>query len=354
MGADHIDLAPDTQGSNAVGCYIVVAKPYRQDRHVNNGVLASMTANLHWNSGTLGDWAALLAQIPRSTLLQSWPYAEARMKTGPERARFAVIESGGRTIGMVLLLERRVLGLLHTVQISRGPLWLPTASQAEIAAGFAALRRALPRRPGRRLSLMPELPYGDDSTDLLITAGFRRIDGIPAYRTLWWDLTQTSEARYRRLRRNWRGALDSALRGPLRILEDDITHPFLPSLLQRYEIDRSLREFAGPDGTFLIRLRNAAKGAVTLLRAQQDGQDVAAVLFYCHGNAATYQVGWSDGRGRAARATHRLLWEAGERLAGRGVVAIDLGGINPLSAAGVTFFKRGLGAEEVSLCGTWQ
>jgi hypothetical protein len=312
-----------------------------------------MSVVLHWNQGTLGEWAGLLARIPRATLSQSWPYAEARMKTERVLAKLGCFESGGRIIGLVQVLERRAFGVLHRAQISRGPLWLPGTSTDEIAASLSTLRAAFPHRLGRKLTFMPELPAGEASTALLQQAGFRRAEGVRTYSTLWWDIGQDEARRRRQLRRDWRWGLNAAQRMDITIVEDPITHPFLPSLLQRYEIDMAMREFSGPDGKFLIRLRNASKQAVTLLRAQQDGQDISGILLYHHGDAATYQVGWSDHRGRAAKAMHRLLWEAAARLPAHGIRWIDMGGINPLSAPGVTYFKRGLGAEEVTLCGTW-
>ena len=52
-----------------------------------------------------------------------------------------------------------------------------------------------------------------------------------------------------------------------------------------------------------------------LLRARKDGRDIAAVLIFIHGKAATYQIGWtSPDLGRKCNAHHFLLWQAMDML----------------------------------------
>jgi len=61
-------------------------------------------------------------------------------------------------------------------------------------------------------------------------------------------------------------------------------------------------------------------------------------------------VGWTGDAGRDLRATHRLLWQAVERLKADGVSWFDLGGISD-AAPGVARFKSGLGGRETQLVG---
>jgi lipid II:glycine glycyltransferase (peptidoglycan interpeptide bridge formation enzyme) len=77
------------------------------------------------------------------------------------------------------------------------------------------------------------------------------------------------------------------------------------------------------------------------------------VLIFRHGRGATYQAGWTTEHGRQTRAHHLLLWRAIETLKADGVAALDLGGINPRMAEGVTQFKEGLGGEPVTLIGLY-
>ena len=68
-----------------------------------------------------------------------------------------------------------------------------------------------------------------------------------------------------------------------------------------------------------------------------------------HGQCATYQIGWTSADGRTANAHHVLLWDAISLLRDRGYRFLDLGGINPEAASGVTRFKTGLGGTPYAL-----
>ena len=48
-----------------------------------------------------------------------------------------------------------------------------------------------------------------------------------------------------------------------------------------------------------------------------------------------------------------MLWQAMDLLRQRGVVQLDLGGVNTVSGAGIARFKIGTGGRVVTLCGTF-
>ena len=150
--------------------------------------------DIAWNEGTVGEWDALFARVPRSTLLQSFAYGRAMGRTYGHVPRLGVIRRGGEPLGLVQTLDRRMLKLFHDRQCYRGPLWLdgtiPDADTLEPV--FRLLRRACPRSPLSRASLLPELPAGPEMEALLARCGFRKVG--PGYRTVWFDLTRNEEA----------------------------------------------------------------------------------------------------------------------------------------------------------------
>ena len=308
---------------------------------------------LLWDAGRVSEWYAALKAVPESTLTQSFGYAQAMLTTERWRPRLALVEREEETVGLVVVLEKKVLGLARVAKVHRGPLLAPHARDLPtLAATYRLLRLAYPTSLMRWTSMIPELPAGPESGTLLRWAGWRRQPG-PGYRTIWLDLTPDAASLRAGLEQKWRNALNQAERAGLEV-ELDASGAALPWLLERYMEDRAARGYRGASPRLLTRLRTAMHkdGDVLLLRALKDGEPVAGVLFYGHGQAATYQVGWSGPRGRETRAHHLLLWRAALALKAQGRTRLDLGGLTP-KAEGVNRFKRGLGGREVELAGVW-
>ena len=102
-----------------------------------------------------------------------------------------------------------------------------------------------------------------------------------------------------------------------------------------------------------IQARKSAAQTALTLRADHQGERVAAMMFLLHGTAATYQVGWSDETGRRLNAHNLLLWQAIEALQQRGVRLLDLGGVNTQRSAGIARFKMATGGTVKVLAGSY-
>jgi hypothetical protein len=307
-----------------------------------------------WNRATVADWRRLVDTAASATLPQSWAYAQAMHPAEGQTPHFGVIRDSDGEAGCVLVLERRALSVLSRISIHRGPLWLRSDPPVEtVAATLAQLRRRWPRRPWRRLSFIPELPAGAESHQLLVDSGFRRVgDG---YRSILVDLTMPEPERRQQLRATWRHELQRAERHDLAVEIDRHGKTTLPWLLQRYDLDRKLRGYRGPSNKLALQLTLAARvqGEALVLIASHGEERIAGILVVRHGDTATYLVGWTGAEGRRLGATHLLLWQAMEALASDGVRRLDLGGINPEAAPGLTLFKRGVGGREYELIGTY-
>ena len=89
------------------------------------------------------------------------------------------------------------------------------------------------------------------------------------------------------------------------------------------------------------------------LRADMARDRLAGMMFLIHGQAATYQIGWTTQAGRDANAHHLMLWRGIEAVLERGVRLLDLGGVNTIRSAGVARFKMRTGGKVVTLAGTY-
>ncbi|MDQ2103583.1 lipid II:glycine glycyltransferase FemX [Azospirillum isscasi] len=322
-----------------------------------------------WNEGTVGEWASFFARIPRSTLPQCFAYAGAMGRTHGFVPRLGLIRRDGAPIGLVQLLERRMFRLFHQRQIHRGPLWLDGVEPdlATQEAAFRLLRRACPDNPLNRASLLPELAAGPEADGMLRRCGFRRFG--PGYRTVWLDLSRGEEELRAAMARDWRQRLKGAEKAGL-VIDLDWEAKNLPWLMKQEHEQALTKQFRPMTGALAVRIRNAlvkggaGKGDGVLMAAalegrsndarSKDAKPAASALFYIHGGSATYQIGWSSDSGRKSGAMRLVLWRAALALKARGVGWLDLGGINPDSAPGVTEFKLGTGGQAVESVGLYR
>ncbi|HEX8374560.1 MAG TPA: GNAT family N-acetyltransferase, partial [Geminicoccaceae bacterium] len=208
--------------------------------------------------------------------------------------------------------------------------------------------RAIGARFGRPLLVWsPELPGP-------VAKLHGRRPFVTPYATGWVDLAPDEAGLRAGLHGKWRNQLRRAERAGLRVAEV-AGGEALAWLLRENEAYRRRVGYQGPRPTFLAALATAAgSGRVLLALVASDGPTpVAGVLLVRHGASATYEVGFTSARGRELSATHLLLWHALLESKRRGVRWLDLGGLNTDKAPGIARFKLGLGAEVVTLAGTF-
>lgn len=312
--------------------------------------LMDKICSIEWNSLSPHEWEKRFNTLRRSNILQCYTYALALCPINQHSARWGLIKMNGAEAGLVQIMEVALFKkAFHVVMLDRGPLWFDGfGAREDWDAFFKVFNREFKPRLGRKRRIIPE-------TALEILPSARK-QPYPAYQTIWIDLTQSAEDLRAALRKNWRSALKKAESFDLKLASDaPLKH--LPWLLKHYQLDKQRRKYRGAAPKTLTALAQhfAPLGNVLLLRARKDGRDIAAILIFIHGKAATYQIGWtSPDLGRKCNAHHYLLWQAMDMLKARGVEDLDLGGVNDLSAKGVKSFKEGLGGELIELCGQYK
>ena len=296
-------------------------------------------------------WDALLARRARAPLEQSWAFGEAAAATRGWTTRRYQVGEGGTAYAMLQVSERRILGAVTLARLIRGPLWLGESPRPEeLEALYHAVRRHYRPRRLRPLLWTPELPEDPGSEALLGRLGLRRM--VTGYSTAWLDLRRSESELRAALHGKWRNALKAAEGAGLEIVCDDAGA--LDWLLDRYDAKRRGRRFVAPDSAFVRSLVAALPSAdrLCILQARLDGLPISGALFICHGGSATYEIAWSGPEGRRFEAQSLVLWRALLELKRRGMHWLDLGGLTP-AAAGLARFKLGLGAEPVTLLGTY-
>lgn len=248
---------------------------------------------------------------------------------------------------------------------------------------FAAALRLLGQRPvilpgglmvlhrriaGLPVSMLPRAAPPADLSDRLRAVGLHRCPLIlspdapaalpraiqlqsPRHSALL-DLAPPRDARLARLhpkwRNQWRRALDGGLRVSHSALRADPQHP----LLRAEDAQRKRRGYGGWPAALTCAFATAAPDQTRLFTAKRRGHVVARMLFLSHGARATYHMGHTTQAGRACHAHNLLLMAAGDWLADRGHISLDLGLLDPRTP-GLDRFKLRSGATARPTGGTW-
>lgn len=299
------------------------------------------------------DWDQYYPSIRQSNFLQSGYYADAMFSENRQKSRRGLIKINDQDAGMVQLLETGLLwNAIHAIILDRGPLWFDGfGGAAHVQAFFQEIDKQFPKRFGRKRRIIPEIHDGQTIRKLLEQIGIERLPN-PGYQTNWIDITRDEGALKSAMRKNWRGSLNKAERSGLTI-EWDRNGKALSELLSRYAQDKKERGYNGPSQKLLHKIAGFAvqNGNCLIGRAGLEDNAVAYILIFCHGNSATYQVGWTSEEGRRTNANHLLLWQAINVLKNDGIHYFDLGGVNDETAKGIKEFKEGIGGETIQLVG---
>lgn len=311
-----------------------------------------MNCVIEWNTYTRIQWNNLLKKCHHATLLQSYYYAQAIREIHKQGVRHGLIKIDGIEAGIVQVQEVKLFGqAIHGISIDRGPLWFDGFGKADHLNVFAeTLNSQFPNRFGRKRRVIYEF---FDKKHLLNFKNWKKINKSKEYKTFFINISKEIDNLRGNLKKNWRNVLNKAEKNNLSI-EIDEKLSTLGALLQNYLHDRMEKRYAGASPKFLASLSKfaAMNKQCFILNAVEDGETIASILIYMHGNGATYQVGWTTPYGREKGASHLLLWQAIKILKERGITEFDLGGHND-DTEGLYTFKKGLGGQEIALIGSY-
>lgn len=302
-----------------------------------------------WDSLTYPEWDAHHAAAA-APLQQDWAYGSC-MKTLGVGVLRACVEQDGSPIALAQFIVRRwVGGLAHMALCSLGPVWLQPLSGADKAKVYKALKQTLPLKNLRVVAFTPQEAQGPE----LGLSRWRRV--MTGHSTVVLDLTPSVETLRAQLDGRWRYSL-------VRAEESDLTIHRVGTNAGQYRwlLDAELqqREQRGLHGLPLqffdlyVPSRQQPTQTILTMRADVGRDRVAGMMFLIHGEAATYQVGWTSEPGRDKHAHNLILWHAIQVLRERSVRLLDLGGVNTTRSAGIARFKIGTGGQVLTCAGTF-
>ncbi len=303
---------------------------------------------VEWGTQDIDTWDAAHAQAA-GPLQQDWAYGSTMLVSGGTVIR-AVIQADGHTVGLAQCVVRRFGNLGGVALCTRGPLWLTSLSGKDKAHAYRSLRQSLPVKGLRFLFVTPNEELGPD----LGLSSMKRV--MSGYSTALLDLTPDMPALRAGLEKRFRHRVGGAEKSELTVHRVGTNVGQYRWLMDAEQQQRESRSLQGMPLHFVdayIASRKQPGHNVLTLRADIGRDRVAGMMFLLHGQAATYQIGWTSDAGREAHAHNLLLYKGMEALKERGIRLLDMGGINTARSAGIARFKISTGAKVLTLAGTY-
>jgi len=303
---------------------------------------------VHWEGHDPQAWDALHAAAA-GALQQDWAYGSSLKLLGVPVLRARVLRDGAPVAQAQFIV--RQWGRLGAIALcTRGPLWHQALTPPEEALAYRALKKSLPLKGIRFMAVTPEVPQGQVHG----LSPMRRI--YSGLSTVMLDLTQPMDALRAQLERRWRYSLTDAENSAMTLHRVGTNQGQYRWLLEAEMQQRTEKKLDGLPLAFFDRYAHSRKQPaknILTLRADAGRERIAAMMFLLHGEAATYQVGWTTDPGREMQAHHLILWQAMEELKSRGIRVLDLGGVNTIRSAGIARFKMRTGGQVLTLAGTY-
>jgi hypothetical protein len=301
-----------------------------------------------WGTQDSEAWDNAHAQAA-GPLQQDWAYGSTMLVSGGTVIR-AVIQADGHTVGLAQCVVRRFGNLGGVALCTRGPLWLTPLSGKDKAHAYRSLRQSLPVKGLRFMFVTPNEPISED----LGLSSLKRV--MTGYATALLDLSPSMEDLRAGLEKRFRHRVGGAEKSELTVHRVGTNVGQYRWLMDAEQQQRDNRGLQGMPLHFVdayIASRKQPGHNVLTLRADIGRDRVAGMMFLLHGQAATYQIGWTSDAGRDAHAHNLLLYKGMEALKERGIRTLDMGGINTGRSAGIARFKISTGAKVVTFAGTY-
>jgi hypothetical protein len=314
--------------------------------------MSRASLSIEWNQTPRADWDAAHA-AGLGSYQQDWAYGVALKATSPgvEVLRAAVRRSDGSLLALAQITARSFALLGRFAVCTHGPVWGSDVSADDKRGAYRLMKKALPQGWPRLLVFTPD--------EAEAPKGLRRV--MTGDATVLIDLTRDEAALRAGMESSWRNKLSKAERSDLQVQKAGLKPAQYRWLLEAEQKQRQKRGYRAMPLEMTERWQDAkAEGAggdkgagIAVFRADLKRDAAAGMLFLIHGKRATYHVGWTSEEGRTNAAHNLILWTAMKDLKARGVTALDLGGVNTQSGAGIARFKLEAGGKVLLRAGAF-
>ena len=303
---------------------------------------------VHWDGHDIAAWDEVHASAA-AALQQDWAYGASLAILGVPVLRARVLRDG-QQIAQAQFIVRKWGSLGAMALCTRGPVWSQPLTPKEEAQVYAAMKKSLPLSGIRFMAVTPEVAQGEPHG----LHPMRRI--MSGMSTVMLDISPSLEALRAQLDRRWRHRLVGGENSEMvvhRVGTNAGQYRWLLDAEMKQRADKKLDGLPVQFFDLYVDSRKQPAKNILTLRADVGRDRIAAMMFLIHGEAATYQVGWTSDKGRDLHAHNLILWKGIEALKERGIRMLDLGGVNTIRSAGIARFKMSTGGKVLTLAGTY-
>jgi peptidoglycan pentaglycine glycine transferase (the first glycine) len=328
-------------------------------------------AGFHARSSDAIAWNVFISAHPEAHLLQTGPWGDLKSRFGWEAVRLTLEGPQGPLAGAQVLF-RPLLPVISRVApclayVPHGPVvdWEEEGLVAEL---IAALHRLCRQRRAILLKIEPDLPDAPRWASRLIALGFRPSpQTVQPPRTILVDLRPAEEEILAAMKAKAR--YNIRLAGHKGVTVRAGTAADLPVFCRLAEETAARDAFAIHSADYYSAAYElfAPYDMVRLFLAEHEGEPLAGLMAFAHGERAWYIYGASSDRKRELMPNYLLQWEAMRWAKACGCRTYDLWGIpdedeETLEADftrrddglwGVYRFKRGFGGRVSRYVGAW-
>ena len=302
-----------------------------------------------WDAIDAATWDAHHAHTG-AALQQDWAYG-ACMKTLGVHVLRGWVTRDGKPVALAQFIVRYFVGQLASMALcSLGPVWLAAVTAKEKELIYQALKKTIPLN---KLRIVLFTPAEESGADLGLSR-WRRV--MTGQSSVILDITKSLPDLRAGLDKRWRHRLGGAENSDLTIHRVGTNPGQYRWLLDADMQQREQRGLSGLPLQFFdlySQSRQQPSKNMLTIRADIARDRVAGMLFLIHGEAATYQVGWTSDVGRDQHAHNLILWHGIKELQVRGVRVLDLGGVNTIRSAGIARFKMSTGGKVITYAGSY-
>lgn len=302
-----------------------------------------------WDAIDASTWDRHHARMG-AALQQDWAYG-ACMKTLGVHVLRAWVTREDEPVALAQFIVRFFVGQLASMALcSLGPVWLAQLTANEKQQIYLVLKKTIPLN---KLRVVLFTPAEVQDADLGLSP-WRRV--MTGQSTVMLDITQSLPDLRAGLDKRWRHRLGGAENSELTVHRVGTNPGQYRWLLDADMQQREQRRLLGLPLQFFdlyAQSRQQPSKNILTIRADMGRDRVAGMLFLIHGEAATYQVGWTNDVGRDQHAHNLILWHGIQELQARGIRVLDLGGVNTIRSAGIARFKMSTGGKVITYAGSY-
>ena len=310
--------------------------------------------NINWENVTDLQWQKYIIKSERSNLLQSWEYGDTKSVKEGWTVKRGIFYKDKEPIAIIQLLQKKFFKTVVINRCNRGPLHLRLLTTQEIKAVYKEIAKWGNLHKKSILFFAPEIILSGYNIILMEQLGFKQFRNHP-WESIWIDLSVELDILRKNLNGKWRNMLNFSEKSDLELIYGNDENLFM-WLMKQYKTLMLQKNFKGMSVEFLSHFRKSRAGEDSqfkVFQASKDGEPIAGICVICHGNAATYLIGWNGIKGRTMKANQFLLWNAITKLKKSGIKHFDMGGINEDDVPGITAFKLGVNGYNYELVGEY-